>query len=289
MWAVETSANCDFPINLTRTATAVTGPRSLRLGDGSEVVLQGILPPSKLDHRSVAENWNMPEKATRALAQAAVGRSIELSGSAKTRDRYGRRVAQVHVQANTGRLWLQAYLVQTGQARVAVQEIKEACRSGALLQVEERARSSGLGLWKEAGYAIKSANKPWELMHARSTLQIIEGRVRSVARVRSRIFVNFGRQWKKDFTIGIRGRLAKKLRVGGLTLQQLRGKKIRLRGWLERRGGPFVHLHSPAQLSLAPRQKLAGETRAQEPVITVPTIERKQKRPALGKPDVLDL
>ncbi|MEM9355697.1 MAG: thermonuclease family protein [Pseudomonadota bacterium] len=272
-----------------RTATAVTGPRSLRLDDGTEVVLEGLLPPSRLDHRSVPQDWSLPEKAVEALAQAAVGRSIELSGRPKQRDRYGRRLAQVHIQSSQGPLWLQAYMVQTGQARVAIRGIHDACKIKALLRGETVARDKRLGLWSGAGYAIRRADKPFELLRYRSTFQIVEGRVRAIAQVRSKIFVNFGRQWKRDFTIGVRRRFAKKLRVAGLKLEQLKGRKIRVRGWIERRGGPYIELRKSEQISLVPNPKLAGSVRDKERAATVPTHEGKEKRPAYQGSDVLDL
>ena len=33
--------------------------------------------------------------------------------------------------------------------------------------------------------------------------QIVRGTVYRVARVRSRVFINFGRNWRKDFTAGL--------------------------------------------------------------------------------------
>lgn len=286
-------STCKFSPYLTRTATAVTGPRSLRLDDGTEVVLQGILPPSKLDHRSVAESWSLPAKTAKALVQATVGRTIELSGNARNRDRYGRRIAHVHVRTNAHKLWLQAFLAQTGLARVADGEIKDKCKSAILLRAENAARDKQVGLWSDAGYAIKDASKPWQILRYRSTFQIVEGRVRAVARVRSRVYVNFGRQWKRDFTIGVRSRLAKKLRISGLRLEQLKGRRIRIRGWIDRRGGPFIELTSASQISLVPSRKLAGRPAESAGPLPnpspVPTHQDKQKRPGFRKPDAFDL
>ncbi len=289
LFAAERAERCNFSAFLVRTATAVTGPRSLRLDDGTEVALEGLLPPSRLDHRSVPEDWALPEQAAEALAQAAVGRSVELSGRAKERDRYGRRVAQVHIQSGQGQLWLQDYLIQTGHARVAIRDIHEACQSRALLRGETIARDKRRGLWAGAGYAIRAADKPWELLRYRSTLQIVEGRVKAIARVRSKVFINFGREWKRDFTIGIRWSFAKKLRVAGLKIEQLKGRKVRVRGWIERRGGPYIQLRKREQISLVPNPKLAGSVQDNERGAPLPTYQGKEKRPAYNGPDVLDL
>ena len=281
--------DCSFSTFMTRTATAVTGPRSLRLDDGTEVVVAGVLPPSKLDHPSVPEIWPLPGHSAKALSDATIGRTIELSGNESMRDRYGRRVAQIRILSGQHRLWLQAYLVRTGAARVLIRNINDVCKAGALLRHEQKARGRSAGLWADAGYAIRKASKPWELLRYRSTLQIVEGRVRNVSRVRSRIFINFGKNWRRDFTIGVRQKVAKKLRVSGLTLEKLKGRKIRVRGWIQRRGGPYVQLHKATQISLVPDKKIAGKLPKNQSRNPFPAHQPKQKRPTFAKPGAIDL
>ena len=205
--------NCSFSTFMTRTATAVTGPRSLRLDDGTEVVVAGILPPSKLDHPSVSKTWALPARTAKALSEATIGRTIELSGNERARDRYGRRIAQIRVLSGQHQLWLQAYLARTGAARVLIKGTDDICKANALLRHEQAARGRSAGLWADAAYAIRKASKPWELLRYRSTLQIVEGRVWNVSRVRSRIYINFGKNWRRDFTIGIRRKVGKTARI----------------------------------------------------------------------------
>ena len=281
--------NCSFSTFMTRTATAVTGPRSLRLDDGTEVVVAGILPPSKLDHPSVSETWALPARTAKALSEATIGRTIELSGNERARDRYGRRIAQIRVLSGQHQLWLQAYLARTGAARVLIKGTDDICKANALLRHEQAARGRSAGLWADAAYAIRKASKPWELLRYRSTLQIVEGRVWNVSRVRSRIYINFGKNWRRDFTIGIRRKVGKKLRVSGLTLEQLKGRNIRVRGWIQRRGGPYVQLHRAAQISLAPGKKIAGDLPKGQTRRPLPAYQPKQKRPTFAKPDAIDL
>lgn len=69
-----------------------------------------------------------------------------------------------------------------------------------------------------------------------------------VARVRKRIFINFDKNWRTDFTIGLTARSVRRL---GLTAQQidaLKGRRVQVRGWIERRGGPFIFLRSRNQI-----------------------------------------
>jgi len=156
---------------------------------------------------------------------------------------------------------------------------------------------NALGIWSHAAYQVRSANKPRALLRFRSTFQIIEGRVAKVARVKHRHFINFGSNWRTDFTIGFNSRMRKRLIAAGVELNNLKGRRIRIRGWIERRGGPFIFIHSPEQLEILSPSHTASPS--QNHPSTAPStssnntranpMPRTQKRPAEKQPGVLDL
>jgi hypothetical protein len=51
------------------------------------------------------------------------------------------------------------------------------------------------------------------------------------------IYVNFGRHWSEDFTVTVLKRNERNFAAAGLDLKSLQGRQIRIRGWVERRGG----------------------------------------------------
>lgn len=280
--------NCSFSRFMTRTATAVTGPRSLRLDDGTEVVVAGILPPSKLDHPSVSKTWALPARTAKALSEATIGRTIELSGNERARDRYGRRIAQIRVLSGQHQLWLQAYLARTGAARILIKGTDDICKANALLRHEQAARGRSAGLWADAAYAIRKASKPWELLRYRSTLQIVEGRVWNVSRVRSRIYINFGKNWRRDFTIGIRRKVGKTARIRSDIGAVERSKHPRSR----MDPTPWRPLCSTPQSrpdQSRTWQKIAGDLPKGQTRRPLPAYQPKQKRPTFAKPDAIDL
>jgi hypothetical protein len=74
--------------------------------------------------------------------------------------------------------------------------------------------------------------------------------VLSVRRSGGTIYVNFGRRWTRDFTLTVPRRLQAAFREAGRDPQMLQGRRVRVRGWLERRTGPIIEASAPEQIEL---------------------------------------
>ena len=151
-------------------------------------------------------------------------------------DRHSRRLAHIF----SGPLWLQRELVARGLATVAPPLVARK-RALALLRLERRARLSEPGLW------ARTEARPVPADRARTVLDrfaIVEGRVQSVARGFRSNFVNFGDDWREDFTIYLRrGRIARAFPQGSLE-----GQRVRVRGWVYFSNGPAIDLADPVYL-----------------------------------------
>ena len=267
-----------------RAVTRLTGPSSMRLDDSSEIKLAGVLLPTALDTAGNPEKWPPAEAAREQLAALAVGHAVEISARSPQRDRYGRRLVHVYIRRQGQRLWLQDLLVGLGQARVNPEQLSAACAT-VLLAREDEARRARRGVWSNSAYDIRDASKEKALMRHRSTFQLVEGTVRDVATVRSRTFVNFGGNWRTDFTAGINRRTAKKAGINSSMLKAMKGRRVRVRGWIDRRGGPFVTIRSMKQIELVPSNKLAGKKDRQ----LQPVGPQKERRPNHLDSDAIDL
>jgi len=64
------------------------------------------------------------------------------------------------------------------------------------------------------------------------------------------IYVNFGRRWTRDFTVTILKRLQRTFASAGVEPKQPEGRRIRVRGWIEQRGGPIIAAEAPEQIEL---------------------------------------
>ena len=79
---------------------------------------------------------------------------------------------------------------------------------------------------------------------------LVEGKVLSVRESGATIYVNFGRRWTRDFTVTILKRQQRTFAAAGLEPKRLEGRRIRVRGFLEQRGGPIVVAEAPEQIEL---------------------------------------
>ena len=254
-WAAE----CVLPAGAAGKVARVIDARTLQLGDGSEVRLLGIQPPAaprwwKADERGP---WPPGERALEALRGLAEGKSVRLHTDAVPRDRRGRHLAQVFLARDGAKTWLQGELVKRGQARAYAFADNRAC-AAALLALEAEARRANKGLWRSDAYAVLEAGEPAKISKRLQTFQIVEGRVQAVGGAQRWKFLNFGDDWKRDFTAAIARSDVKRFTQAGIELDALKGARLRVRGWVERWNGPAIKLSAPEQLEILERPKAAA-------------------------------
>jgi hypothetical protein len=160
-----------------------------------------------------------------------------------------------------------------------------------LLAHEHVAREASAGLWSNAAYATRRAYRTRDLLRQRNTYQIVEGRVVGVAATKSHTYVNFGKNWRTDFTAGVAKKIIDENPALAETLPALVGQKVGVRGWIEYRNGPFIAIEDPSQIaivqdrfqpkSLAPEGPSLSSERDAPP--------QKRKRPASKGPGAVDL
>jgi endonuclease YncB( thermonuclease family) len=217
--------------------------RTLRLSDGREVRLLGVEIPDQ-EHRARA--------ARAALAALTEGREVTLGRLGDEADRHGRLLALVSVSSAGSEASVQRSLIAQGHARMAARVGNRACALQ-LLAAERVARAAGLGLWADPNYVIKQAGNPDQVLAGRSTFTVVEGQVLSVRESGGTIYVNFGRRWSDDFTVTVLKRNERTFAADGLVLKDLAGRRVRVRGFVEERGGPWIEAARPEQIEVAER------------------------------------
>ena len=160
-------------------------------------------------------------------------------------DRYGRLVA--YAFAGEAQQSLQAAMLEQGQARVSARIGDKAC-TDALLTIEHAARAARRGLWADPNFAPLQAENLARLQAERGHFALVEGKALSVRESGATIYVNFGRRWTRDFTVTILRRQQRAFAAAGLEPKQLEGHHIRVRGWIEQRGGPIIQAETPEQI-----------------------------------------
>jgi hypothetical protein len=74
--------------------------------------------------------------------------------------------------------------------------------------------------------------------------------VRSVSRRYELTYLDFGADWRRDFTVRAATRSLKGFLRDGLDVAALQGKRILVRGWLFWHAGPMIELVHPRQIEV---------------------------------------
>lgn len=264
-----------------RTVAEIVDADTIRLDDGSEVRLIGALAPKRPLTFVSRSPWKPEQEAVAALRELALGKTAEIIDAGRPADRYARRLAHVAViDSNGDRLWLQGALLERGLARTYVLPGSTDCLSE-MLSREQNARARRAGLWAFGAYAVRRATRPSELMKMRSTFQIVEGRVVSVATIRGSVYLNFGSDWRRDFTAALLkpGR-ARDGKPSQPDLAVLKGRTVRVRGWIERRNGPFVEIVDANEIEVVERPAEVAKSDAESSNGIATVGDENEKRPA---------
>ncbi|HER25886.1 MAG TPA: thermonuclease family protein, partial [Rhodospirillales bacterium] len=142
--------------------------------------------------------------------------------------------------------WVQGEMLRDGMARVYSFADNRAL-IGQMLALEGAARQARRGIWAEPFYRVRNADSLEGLF---GTFQVIEGTVRDAQTVRKMTYLNFSDDWRTDFTISITRRALKSFAALGLDPLTLKGRKVRVRGWIKKRNGPLIEASHPEQIEI---------------------------------------
>ena len=218
---------------------------TLLLDDGRQVRLVGIQAPKLPLGRAHVPKWPLADDAKAVLAGLTLNRRVRLSYGGRRLDRYKRALAHLHDER--GR-WVQGELLRRGMARVYSFRDNRALVPE-MLALERAARADGRGIWGLDWYGVRDATQSPQFLHS---FQLVTGRVREVAVVRGRAYLNFGADWRSDFTVTIGPRDRRLFDREGVDYRGLAGRRIRVRGWLKDFNGPRIEATHPEQIEVLP-------------------------------------
>ncbi|TNE57073.1 MAG: thermonuclease family protein [Alphaproteobacteria bacterium] len=239
---------CGLKAGPVETVSRVIDGDTLVLDDGREVRLVGLQAPKLPLGRPGFKAWPLSKEAKRHLEKLTVGRHVRLLWGGSREDRHGRVLAHLLILENelqkTEGVWLAEALLLDGMARVYTFRDNRVCVPE-LLKVEGEARGAKRGIWGHNFYRIRdSLNLKKEI----NSFQLVEGEVQRAAVRSDGIYLDFGEDWRTDFSAHIAKRNIKRFEKEGLDPMRLAHKEIRLRGWLDYRNGPMMELTHPEQI-----------------------------------------
>ena len=288
--------DCGIEAGPTRAVAGIVDAATIRLDDGKEARLAGIVVPSARDAGAHSGSWPPESEARAALAALVAGRNVALGLGSRREDRWGRVPAHLFVEQEGEQVWVQGRLVALGHARAGPAPDDDAC-APRLLEREREARGAGRGLWASSAYHIRPADRPSELARYQGSFQLVRGIVERVGGTRSLVVVELasgeeaagapaqpgaadaGRRsrrgtmrvvWRRSLDTGLAA-------TGGLV-----GSTVLVRGWIDVRAGPEIELLAKGQVEVEAAAVSAGRRDAGGDA----SPSRKGKRPAGGQPGV---
>ncbi|MGI9503017.1 MAG: thermonuclease family protein, partial [Geminicoccaceae bacterium] len=194
----------------------VTENGALVLADGQKICLAGIWFPEIGDGEDIPSAW---------LGIIADGALTYISEPPALRDRYGCPVATVERRGGRS---LQEALVSAGWAVVDPMTMSgDELAIDWMLTLEARARAAGLGIWKDRSASPRTVE---DLAGWIGTRQLVEGRVRRTYSNKRYVYLNFGADWRTDFTARLDRSM---LEARSMDAADFEGKALRVRGVLE--------------------------------------------------------
>jgi endonuclease YncB( thermonuclease family) len=217
----------------TATVAAIRDGRTLSLADGRTLRLAEL---------------EVTEQSRAALQRLAAGKTLRLEKLGAGQDRYGRLVAFAF--AGDSKESLQQALLTAGAARVGPRVGDPGC-AGILLKAEGTARADRRGIWADPRFLPINAGDIARLRAETGRFALVAGKVLSVNPSGGTIYLNFGRRWTRDFSVIILRRLRPRFVAAGIDPLQLKGRTMRVRGFIEMRRGPVIEAEAPEQIEFA--------------------------------------
>lgn len=223
------------------------------ISTGERVRLLDINTP-ELGHNGVPDE-PYAVTATRVLKSWVNNQNVWLQTGKRERDDYGRLLAHVYVaDGSGGYTWVNGTMVKVGAA-VVYSFAENATYADKLLAYENAARQNKKGLWSLPRWNVKQAGTCCTA-DAIGLFQLVEGKVQTSGQSRDALYLNFGSDYRTDFTIIIPRKYfknfggSKKERNAKAIEAAYVGKTVRVHGVLAPVNGVQVRVTHPAQIEI---------------------------------------
>ncbi len=214
----------------------IISPLSVKLKDGRIIHLTGLDYPD-LDYYNPGDYAITAQKLLEDFLKNQKVIIYQTKTKKKGRiNRMGHHIA--HLVRADDQVWTQGLLLSLGVARVRTTKYNPEMAEQ-MLALEEKARQEKSGLWAIDKFSVLS---PDNVKSKIGSYQIVEGVVKNITMYKNKIYLNFGVNWKEDFTIGISAFDLRSFKEKDINPRKLKGKRIRVRGWIESYNGPYIYI-----------------------------------------------
>lgn len=214
--------------------------------DNKKVRLLNINTPETAKKNSASEPFSIAAK--KQLEKLIDHKKVKLVYDKEKKDKYGRLLAYVYLNDGT---FINAEMLKSGMAHLYtfpnnISKFEE------LKKAEDYARNKKIGLWSHPRYKIINANLeqkyPKQLF---GKYQTSEGKVLKTININNVTYLNFGSNWKTDFSVEIPQKYLEyfsEKNIDPITYYQ--DKTLRIRGILKPVNGALITATHPQQLEV---------------------------------------
>lgn len=224
--------------------TSVFDGDTILLKGGTKVRLLAINTPEIDYSTGKAEPFAYQAKAE--LEKLIGNQPVRLELDVEKTDRYGRTLAHVYTKNGT---WLNKALVEKGLAHV-YSFPKNTQHVSTLLKAEEKARKKKAGIWSKNEWRIFDATDYKYLEPRVGKYTLVAGTITQASQVGDKIYLNFGKNYRQDFTIQILNK--NKVNFSEKEIEKIlksSGKQVMVRGRILPINGPLINVTHPQQLT----------------------------------------
>jgi micrococcal nuclease len=209
---------------------------SFRADNGKEIRLAGVIGPGE-DGRGATPGQ---VAAARAALGSLLSRRSILLAIVGSPDRYGRITAEVFADG----LWVQDATLRGGLLRVAPDRLVGSCIRS-MVAAEDDAISGKAGHWSDGLYSVRT---PDQVTRSAGRFETVEGEVWRTRLVKGRETIEFANA--SSFQLNVLPRAARDLRNIGIDIRRLRGRRVRVRGWVGFDDTPTLEVSTPEGLEV---------------------------------------
>ncbi len=207
------------------------------VADGRMIYFPTLEPP-----RATPAEPERPKNVATQLTSLLAGKTLVLQKLGGP-DRWGRIPARLFVDGETKSV--DQLLVAAGLATVSAES--GTCGAKTIRAAETEARADLLGIWADPAFAVLALADSPDLAGRGGTLALAEGRVSSVGRAKSRLYLNFGSR-RGGLSLTIARRNLRLFERASFSEKNFVHKFVRVRGVVEIGGFPQIELFHPDQI-----------------------------------------
>ena len=213
-------------------------------------------------------NVDFTTDAVKTLALLIEGKELKIYITKNDGPGRLNRMNQQIVQAELKQdhVWVEGELLEAGIARVRTTQSNPEM-AAAMLAAEDTARKGKRGIWADDRANIRT---PENISSHMNSFEVVEGTPKAAAMTRNMVFLNYGDDYKTDFTVGIPSNLKIAFSKRGVDPLKLAHAKIRVRGWVQSYNGPFIEIDHPEQIEIL-SDHLSAFAPSNTPMETAPT------------------